>query len=672
MARTTSPNRRRFHPNLLQPLVPVLALGFLVGCAHPTEAQESPTPLVFQEEPRDTAVMAACNTSLSVVVLGNGLTYQWYYNNEAVPGGSASQLDLVGVTPEQTGGYQVVVSRAGNSITSRVAQVTVSLPTPAPQPIPDPGSLTKFRGRNDEIVLVELVGDLGGTVWGTDLYTDDSYLAKAAVHMGFLAVGERGTMAVKILPGQASYAGSERNGVVSGSYAQWVGSYAPLHLVPTFTLQPVDQAAWVGNPVTFEVQTTSHSAARYQWQHDGVDLPGQTAARLTLPSVTASDAGTYTVIATDDLGANASRAVSLVVVPKTADAPTITATSLPEGLPGQVTRMRITGQSESASVWGTGFYTEDSHLPRAAVHMGILASNETQTVAILWLPGRSAYLTSTRNGVTSTAYAGWRLTYAFLGVVPTVTEAPISQATRMGNPVIFRAAATSLSPVRWQWRRDGVDLPGATEPVLTVQAMSEADASSYDAVASDDTGPCPTPPARLVVVPRHVQVRTATGVGQVDWSQAGTVYAIPLTGAGSGIVWGDGIYTFDSNPSVAVVHAGFLQPDQSATVELLVLGGQSAYLGAHRHNLLSREYGPSTASYAFLANLTLRATGSGLLQIQGPPGQTVQIQATSRLLADPWTLLDTVLLTEPIQEWVDQSDGVFEQRFYRAVTVPNP
>jgi hypothetical protein len=90
---------------------------------------------------------------------------------------------------------------------------------------PDPGTLGAFRGQNGQSFLFEVTGQMGGAVWGTDTYTDDSSLATATVHAGILKVGEKGVVKVTILPGQASYTGSTRNGVSTGDWGAWGGSY---------------------------------------------------------------------------------------------------------------------------------------------------------------------------------------------------------------------------------------------------------------------------------------------------------------------------------------------------------------------------------------------------------------------------------------------------------------
>ena len=63
-------------------------------------------------------------------------------------------------------------------------------------------------------------------MWGTDIYTDDSALACAAVHAGVVLAGETKVVTVRIVAGQSSYQGLVRNGVTSSSYGTWPGSYS--------------------------------------------------------------------------------------------------------------------------------------------------------------------------------------------------------------------------------------------------------------------------------------------------------------------------------------------------------------------------------------------------------------------------------------------------------------
>lgn len=85
--------------------------------------------------------------------------------------------------------------------------------------------LVEYQGKHGTVINLIVTGDKEGDVWGTDIYTDDSDISAAAVHAGILKVGETKTISITILPGQSSYSGSLRNGVESGDYGEWDGSF---------------------------------------------------------------------------------------------------------------------------------------------------------------------------------------------------------------------------------------------------------------------------------------------------------------------------------------------------------------------------------------------------------------------------------------------------------------
>ncbi len=85
-----------------------------------------------------------------------------------------------------------------------------------------------FRGRTGErvgFVCPPLGGAFFGAVWGTDLYTDDSPICVAAVHAGAITTAAGGTVTIEIAPSQQSYLGTERNGIMSGNWGPYGGSY---------------------------------------------------------------------------------------------------------------------------------------------------------------------------------------------------------------------------------------------------------------------------------------------------------------------------------------------------------------------------------------------------------------------------------------------------------------
>jgi hypothetical protein len=64
-----------------------------------------------------------------------------------------------------------------------------------------------------------------GSVYGANIYTDDSSICSAAVHMGLFTVFTGGYATIQIKEGQSIYYGDVRNGVTSSSYGSWSGSF---------------------------------------------------------------------------------------------------------------------------------------------------------------------------------------------------------------------------------------------------------------------------------------------------------------------------------------------------------------------------------------------------------------------------------------------------------------
>jgi hypothetical protein len=66
--------------------------------------------------------------------------------------------------------------------------------------------------------------DSTGATWGTDVYTADSAICRAAIHAGATPV-TGGLVTVRLEPGRPAYRGSSRNGVSSSDYGSYASSY---------------------------------------------------------------------------------------------------------------------------------------------------------------------------------------------------------------------------------------------------------------------------------------------------------------------------------------------------------------------------------------------------------------------------------------------------------------
>ena len=86
---------------------------------------------------------------------------------------------------------------------------------------------------------------------------------------------------------------------------------------PAFSTQPAAQSVNAGATVTLTAAATGTPAPTYQWQKNGAAIAGATSAALTLTNVTAADAGTYVVIATNSAGTASTTAVTVAVAAPT-------------------------------------------------------------------------------------------------------------------------------------------------------------------------------------------------------------------------------------------------------------------------------------------------------------------------------------------------------------------
>ena len=100
--------------------------------------------------------------------------------------------------------------------------------------------------------------------------------------------------------------------------------------------------------------------------------------------------------------------------------------------PGRVLFFRVTGTS-SGSVYGTDVYTSGCVLGTAAVHAGVLKIGQTGVVKVTTIPSHQGYVSSTRNGITSSSwgsYPGFRV------------EAPGDEDQDVSDGALGDAAAT--------------------------------------------------------------------------------------------------------------------------------------------------------------------------------------------------------------------------------------
>ncbi len=82
---------------------------------------------------------------------------------------------------------------------------------------------------------------------------------------------------------------------------------------PQVEVQPISQKKLEGTTTEFKIVATGKRPVSYQWLKDGSPIEGATSNLLSLTRVTPDDAGTYSVVVTNELGENTSEAAELVI-----------------------------------------------------------------------------------------------------------------------------------------------------------------------------------------------------------------------------------------------------------------------------------------------------------------------------------------------------------------------
>ena len=272
------------------------------------------SPPSFFSQPQNRVGTAGSSTFLSSFATGTGpIFYQWQKYGVAIPNASSSSLSIFNLSTNDNGYYSVVAYSPYGSVTSQVAQVTVGLS--------DPGSLTFFNGSaTSGTFLFRVFGSSFGSIWGTDVYTDDSRLSTAALHAGAAPLFQDTVVEVTLLPGLNSYVGSTRNGVTSSSWPAHNRSYRvraytpPLPGTLFISSQPTDVTTAVGASATLSVSAQGLPPLTYQWRLNGGPIPRATNSTLSLPNIRLSDAGHYTVEVRDSGGVNSTTSAEALVL----------------------------------------------------------------------------------------------------------------------------------------------------------------------------------------------------------------------------------------------------------------------------------------------------------------------------------------------------------------------
>jgi N-acetylneuraminic acid mutarotase len=471
-------------------------------------------PVITTQPVGLTATQGAPVTFTVVATSTGALSYQWRHGGLPIPAANDASLTLAGVTVADAGSYDCVITSTLNGTTvgttSTMATLVVnSTPLITGQPV----GMTVTAGSPASFTVT--TGNAGTVTYqwrknGTAIPNANA----ATLSIASTAASDEGSYDCVVV----SAIGNTSTQAISAAAVLQVN--AP----PTITTPPANLTVVQGGAASLTVvATTTDGALSYQWRKASVAIQGATSATYTINAAASPDAGNYDCQITNTLGSTTTTTTTGVVTLKINTPPTINTQPVGTTLaPGASTTLFV-----SAAATATGATLSYQWQKNGADFTGQIGSalslnNVTGADAASY----AVKVSSALDGTTASAMSS----VAVLGVLPAITSQPASVTVAVGGSATFTVAATGLQ-VGYQWRKNGVNIGGATNATLTLNAVGAADAASYDCLVSNTAGAAVatlvTQVATLTVNLAPVIVlspidETATEGGSVNFTVAAT------------------------------------------------------------------------------------------------------------------------------------------------------
>ncbi len=441
---------------------------------------------VITTQPSSQTVTASTTASFTVAATSSvAVTYQWLKNAAAIPGATSASYTYAPTTADDGSRFTCNVTNSAGTVTSTAAVLTVN-PAVAPKVTTQPSSLTVALPASATFTLVAS---------GSPSPTYQWYRNSAAI--------SGATSASYTLPSTSTADSGASFTCVATNIAGSVTSAAAILTVassPSIATQPFSQSVTAGSSATFSVTVASTTSVTYQWLRNSVAISGATSASFSIVATAMGDSGSsFTCSVTNSAGSVTSAAATLTVTAGTS-APAIFMQPGSQAVSAGATVVFSVVASGSAPL-SYQWYRNTVAIPGATA-----ASYTTATISSV--DSGSVFTCTVTNSAGSATTAAAVLTVA---AGPTITVQPASQTVTAGTSVTFTVAATSTSPISYQWSRNTVAIPGATSASYTLASPAMADSgSSFVCSVSTAAGAQNTLAATLTVNPAPIAPNITT------------------------------------------------------------------------------------------------------------------------------------------------------------------
>jgi len=437
-------------------------------------------PYLVVNPPNQTIDAGRTNVYLRSLAGGAPLpTYRWWFNGNPIEGATNNLLRFGRTTPAIAGSYTVVASNSSGSVTSNPALVTV---------VP-----FFMDGPNDALVLLGNEGFLAVYNWGASLPTSCRWF-----HDGVEIVGEPNCsldfLATADDAGNYQVIGANEYGSVTSRIAV----VTVVRQAPVFFSRLYDQTFVAGLSNSLLTGAAAGPPAVFFWYHDGVLIPSPYSATLPFESVLPSDAGRYSVIASNELGLATNGPAIVSVTP----ASVFVGPSISSVGAGSVAIFQAfyTGVRPVSFQW---FYNPNpAALTNPTLFDGHALEGETNSYLLFpeVSPGQVGfYAVAVSNTFGSVTSAPASL-FVSSNSLPFASGETAVQESRVGDFLWITRSIAGSPPPACQWTFNGVELPGRTNYTLALSNVSTQDSGGCSIVLSNGSGAPTAWPTTIVNV----------------------------------------------------------------------------------------------------------------------------------------------------------------------------
>ena len=244
---------------------------------------------------------------------------------------------------------------------------------------------------------------------------------------------------------------------------------------------------------------------------------------------------------------------------------------------------------------------------------------------------------------------------------PTINLQAVNQTVSAGNPVSFSVSATGTPAPSYQWRKNGVNISGATNGTYTITTTKESDAGYYCCVVGNRATAYLSEPATLVVTAAVIPITTQPQSLSVT-AGASASFSVGMSGTGFTYQWRKyndaGVAQAISGAKSATLTYSEVSSEEAGSYDCVVTQGSSTVVT----QIVSLKVAILLSSNpsARLINLSARtrvksgteATVVGFV-LSGAGNETLLVRAAGPALKDFFV---TDYLADPTMEFYNQND----------------